>query len=329
MTDPASRVPRRTAFMGLVTTLAVGATTLAVGGFALSLYGVNLHRQAWLMKIEIFGPEPIGIFQADERFGWVHTPSAVGRHRLVPDFDVQYHIDASGHRVVPGTPSADAPVVLFLGGSFTFGEGVEDDEAYPAILQRQWPELRIVNTAVNGWGTVQALFALERALNNNDSIALIVYGHISHHRQRNYLRRSWLDLLMASEGRRNPYFEIENNRLIFRGLADPVQQGLPESPELIRREVQVTQTLIEKMAKTSRRRGIPFAVAYLPDGSQGVGLEVVARGAGPANVIDLRPLIDFDAIHFEHDPHPHAEGHREIAAELQRLLEPRLGDVIR
>ena len=314
----------RGAVMGLATMAVVGTATLAIGLFVLDLAGVDLYRQAWLAKVGIFGAEPIGIFKADERFGWVHAPSVTGRHRIVPDFDVEYHIDALGHRVVPGASGRDAPVVLFVGGSFTFGEGVEDHEAYPALLQRDWQNLKIVNAAVSGWGTVQALFALERELKIHDSIALVVYAHISHHRQRNYLRRSWLDLLMESEGRRNPFFEIIGSQLVFKGLADPVRNGLPDSHELALRESLITQALLKRMLNISAARAVPFVVVHLPDGSTKTELDILARGVGRDGVIDLRPRVDYNSIHFEHDTHPRPDGHLQIAEALRPLLNARL-----
>jgi hypothetical protein len=321
--------PRRTTLMGLLTVFLGSAIALFVAVVALALAGVDINRQAWLLKVAVFGPEPIGIFQADERFGWVNSPSATGRHRLVPDFDVEYHIDPLGHRLIPGEPPPAAPVAVFVGGSFTFGEGVADDEAYPAVLQREWPNIRVINTAVNGWGTTQAYLALERELEANDQILFVAYGFIGHHLRRNYLRKSWLEVLLDSEERRNPYYEIEGNRLVFKGLADPALNGLPEGPKLNRREALMTRILINIMAKRCAKRGIPFVVIYLPDGSQGRDIEMLSRSAGHESVIDLRPLFDFSELHFQHDIHLHPEGHRRVATALQPLLEARLPDAFR
>ena len=316
--------------MGLVTILLAGTAAAMIGLFTLDRLGMDVSRRLWLAKLAVFGPEPIGIWQLSDRFGWTHIPSATGRERIVPDYDVRYRIDPLGHRLVPGAPPAGAPVALFLGGSFTFGLGVEDSETYTANLQRAWPGLRVVNAAVHAWGTTQALLMLEDKLSGNDQIALVVYGFISQHPQRNYLRRSWLDTLSQWETRRNPYFEIDRDRIVFQGLAGPVRDGVPDSPELDRRELLMTRLLLRRMALLCADRNVPFVVIYLPDGTPipGPAFPVLVRAVGAEAVFDLRPLLNFSQLHFKHDYHLSPLGHSEVASKLLPFLEARLpGDL--
>ena len=70
----------------------------------------------------------IGIWRTDPVFGYAHVPSTEGHHVLPESFDVVYTIDGSGNRVTPRT-TAPLARILVLGGSFSFGHGVEDDEA--------------------------------------------------------------------------------------------------------------------------------------------------------------------------------------------------------
>ncbi len=104
---------------------------------------------------------------------------------------MRYRIDAYGHRVTPGAPEPGAPALIFLGASFTFGHGVEDDETYPALLQQRWPDLRIVNGATNGWGTTQALLSLDEHFEREPRIAGVVYAFITNHLVRNHRRKQW------------------------------------------------------------------------------------------------------------------------------------------
>ncbi len=314
----------------LITILLVAGMMISVSAFAVDLIGIDMSRQIWLLRVYVFGPEPVGIFRQDDVYGWTHIPSSVGRQRVVPDYDAIYHIDSLGHRRTPQPPPPGAPQVLFLGGSFTFGHGVNDTEPYPALLQRTWPDLKVVNAATNAWGTAQAYLALNDEFEKGEQTVLVVYAFITHHLQRNYLRKRWLDRLIDIGDRRNPYFELtRQGRLVFRGLADSERDGLPHSNELMEQEALITEKLIAAMAMRCAQRGVPFVVVILPDGTQTFGASIVKRGAGDQAVIDLRPLLDNNQIRYAHDIHLHPEGHREVADILRPLLEKRMAHLKR
>lgn len=77
------------------------------------------------------------------------------------------HTDGRGRRVArePGSPGADAPLLLVLGDSFAFGQGVEYEDSFVGQLARQLGDAhRVVNTAVGGHGPVQYRQILEAEL---------------------------------------------------------------------------------------------------------------------------------------------------------------------
>lgn len=308
---------RRMLALGLGAIAAVG---LLVGGFWI----LNIdERRLWQIERQLLGPEAIGIFEADARLGWRHVPGAEGRQREVPDFDVRYHIDAYGNRRVPGAPPPGAPALIFLGGSFTFGHGVADDETYPALLQQRWPELRIVNAATNGWGTAQALLVLDEHLARESQVAGVVYAFISNHVVRNHLRKEWLVAVDEMQGRRNSYFELSNEELVFKGLAGP-EQGVEASPEQVRHEKRITLALVRALATRCREAGVPFLVVYLPDGTRGAIAPLLSKVVGPERLVDLRPELRYGSLHFANDSHLRPEGHRQVAAALASTLSERL-----
>jgi hypothetical protein len=276
----------------LVTIILVSVTALATGLFALDASGIDLNRHLWLLKIKVFGNEPVGIFRDDDIYGWTHIPLSVGRQRVVPDYDVIYHIDSEGNRYTPLSPTPDSPEVLFLGGSFTFGHGVNDSETYPAVLQRDWPDLKVTNAATNAWGTAQAYLRLNDALATGKPPVLIVYGLISHHFQRNYLRKQWLDRLIEIGDRRNPYFTLtERSHPTFQGLANAERDGIENSRELFDQEILITEKLIETMARRCTQKGVPFVVVILPDGTKEFGAAVIKRAAGDRRRNRSSPFI--------------------------------------
>jgi hypothetical protein len=83
----------------------------------------------------------------------------VNRQRI---YDVSYTIGPDHFRVVPkANDTADACVLLF-GDSFTFGEGVKDDETFAAqIVALSGGRVAARNLAMTGWGPHQFLAGLQ------------------------------------------------------------------------------------------------------------------------------------------------------------------------
>ena len=79
-------------------------------------------------------------------------------------FDVTYSITPQGFRYIPGFDrfNASSALILFLGGSYAFGEGLDDDETLPYFLaaKTNWSQ-PILNLAFSGYGPHQMLRTLE------------------------------------------------------------------------------------------------------------------------------------------------------------------------
>ena len=78
-------------------------------------------------------------------------------------YDVKYTIDSNGLRVVP-PPKVAAPAssVLFFGCSFTFGEGLQDDQTVPySVGEQSGGRYAIYNFSFHGYGPNQMLAAIE------------------------------------------------------------------------------------------------------------------------------------------------------------------------
>ena len=108
-------------------------------------------------------PGAEALFEPDERLFWRLKPNlrdAPAAERL-PESEWPFRVstDADGRR---RTPSVDADeTALFLGDSCTFGIPVEDDEAYPAVVQSLISGLRAVNAGVPGYSAFQGRKLLE------------------------------------------------------------------------------------------------------------------------------------------------------------------------
>ncbi len=302
---------------------------VAVAGHFVKIGGERLNRKlvlkAWYMKNEWLGPAKIGIYHLDDTYGWRHIPSSSGRQFEPYGFNVKYHIDEKGNRVTKGT--YDLPKILVLGCSFTFGHGVEDNEAYPMLLSQNFTSNKVVNAATNGWGTVQAWLRLQEELAQNQDIRLVVYGFIGHHRHRNYRRQSWLDML-GKYGRQNVHVEAENGKIVQHGLSDKSRDGLADESVLVPKEKEVTQLLIAEMKAACDERGIPFLIAYLPDDKGHDFANEIVQTVGSEHFIDLRNSIDYASINNGVDGHPTADGHRQIAEQLAPILQKMLSQAM-
>ena len=90
--------------------------------------------------------------------GYLHTPNnalVISRR----DFHTVHHTDGYGFR--NAWPWPEKTNIVVLGDSLTFGYGVEDDEAWPALLGQALPQLRVINLGLIGAGPEQYLRVYE------------------------------------------------------------------------------------------------------------------------------------------------------------------------
>ena len=110
-------------------------------------------------------------------------------------YDVVYSIDSHGLRVTPAAKSTSAPAVLFFGGSFTFGEGVQDNESMPyQVGEMTGGKYQVINLGFHGYGPHQLLAALENHM--IDEIAsseprFVIYQALPTHVQRSAGLARW------------------------------------------------------------------------------------------------------------------------------------------
>ena len=134
--------------------------------------------EAYLISHEytppIFSP---GFWVRDEVLGWAPTrgmlvhafkagPAGLFHGPAGVVFDVNYTIDHNGLRVAPPYSKDDlAGTVLFFGCSFTFGEGIKDNETLPYQVGIQsGGRYRTFNFAFEAYGPAQMLAAIETGM---------------------------------------------------------------------------------------------------------------------------------------------------------------------
>ena len=257
----------------------------------------------------------VGIWQSDERYGYSHIPSSTGIHKTA-DYDVTYSIGPHQERVIPGQGDGDG-TVLFLGGSYTFGQGVADDAAYPAVLDRRyWSRWRVVNRAVLAWGTTHAMLVLEDTFASVSPPSAVIYGMIPHHITRNGDRRSWLQGL-ALYGFSSPHFTLVNGKPVYRGVVG-VEDGVADGPAVREEELALTEALLGAMHTMCEEKNVPFLVILLPCMSASAGWPPrLIRFIDEQKI----PSLDLSEMHldrFAGDEHPNARDHARIAEQIAR-----------
>jgi hypothetical protein len=156
-------------------------------------------------------------FKHDYYRGYAAHPNNRVKYKLVYKdrviFDVTYTIDEHGLRAQPELRpgrGGQVPSVLFFGGSFGFGEGLNDDESYSWLVGELSEEpLATHNFSFHGYGPQQMLSVLmhgkERGvLRKNEKVRLVVYQMIADHVSRAAVYKHW-DLS-------SPRFRLDSNQ---------------------------------------------------------------------------------------------------------------------
>lgn len=120
----------------------------------------------------------------DETIGYVPRPSsAVSRSHLDTGVRFRMYTDHRGARVdAPGQETPPHVKIVTVGGSYSYGHGVENEETFTSRLGRALG-VPVANLAFPSFGTVQSAVLLKRNLDLEPEI--VIYGFIADHLRRN------------------------------------------------------------------------------------------------------------------------------------------------
>jgi len=188
----------------------------------------------------------------------------------------------------PGESKSDTSNILFFGDSITAGYGVEQEQAYPAIIQNKidslgW-EFNAINGGLSGETSAGGLRRIDWMLRNS-SIDVFVLE------------------LGGNDGLRG--IEVESTRQNLQSIIDKVRDKFPDAriilagmqvpPNLGPRYTEAFKTMYTELARENDLPLIPF----------------ILEGAA------LDPeLMQSDDIH------PNAKGHRVVAENVWEVLKP-------
>jgi len=275
------------------------------------------------------------LHQPDADLGFAHRPGA--RVRAVREvegrvtYDVVYTIGADGLRVTP--PARGAKPVVFFGCSYTFGDGVDDDETLPAqLVAALGGQADVVNRAVGGYGSHQMLRALETGRAPIPPGAHVFYQGLGDHVRRVAGKAPWDDA--------GPRYELDGDGVRWTGpLHAPLVRPLRGIARVLARngilprrvfgyavsddERELFVRVVVRAAERVHAAGGRFTVIFwddTPDASTVADL-LAARGLEVWRMTALLPGVDRAPLFLPHDTHPGAEIHRLLAAAVAQRMQ--------
>ncbi len=261
-------------------------------------------------------------------------------------YSVTYTTDSSGYRVTPEPVNpADDTCLIFLGCSFTFGDGVDDEDSMPWQVAKI-SNRRSFNLGVSGYGPHHMLAAVEFDLLpdlQDCSRKVAVYQAIEDHVSR--------AAGVGSLGRVGPRYVIsDTGEVVYAGQFDEVSRetntntfwaGLFGKSYIYREyfvdrmwvgddEVELYLAIVAK-AKARLKQKFPelrFVVLYWDNSTRSHAVALDERLPAIADeyirVSDIIPDIQTNKAEWllYLDPHPNAKAHKALAEYLATRVTP-------
>jgi hypothetical protein len=226
-------------------------------------------REHWLRGRP--GPIPKKFVALDPELGWVPAPSLRGI-KLGP---ARIHTNAEGVRGRREIPreKGDATRIVAVGDSFTFGQCVNDDQSFPAQLERLLPGSEVVNLGVMGYGHDQALQRLRvHGLAYEPDVVVLGFHRMDVPRNR-----------LTFRDYAKPRFVLDGDGLELDNVPVPMPEAVLGSlrprlwnyvqigyDRLLRDRINVeerelTQAIVRQMGADARAAGARFVLVFLPE----------------------------------------------------------------
>ncbi len=311
------------------------------------------RKSQWRARRAAAGGDPYGFDEPDPELGWRLRPQADVRSVKPGSYDVAVRANDQGLRGAAPVPPEHPPGVLRIavfGDSQTFGEGVEDDQTFSALLGRGLPGVEVLNFGVHGYGTDQMLLRYE-VDGRRFRPDVVVLAFAWFHADRNstdfsFYAKPRFELDANGELRRaNGPIESPERFALAPPAADESPSPLADRSVLARwlwqrvrnlrdraelrttgRAWQLTRALVERFAAEVRDDGARFVLVDIDDDQPEASAEL-RRLAGILGVdfVEIGPLVRAaerggDTLRLPGDRHWNPAGHALVAAELRRRL---------
>ena len=204
-------------------TRAVLAISMVLSSFMLSLAMLEWMLRSWQRAIRQSDRMDAGLVLYDDFLGWRMASNWTGAHAHY-DFDVRYSTNFAGFRgaFVP-KGQHDKSAVAFVGDSFTFGLGVDDDETFVHLLSATGAQTHRahLNFGVIGYSTDQQLLMIQDDVLRFSPGAVFLVVYLGNDLFDNELAFP----LQAKQAK--PYFELVSGALELRNVPVPLETKSP------------------------------------------------------------------------------------------------------
>lgn len=294
------------------------------------------------------------IISYDPKIGFVPTPNNSATRTDSPTLSYHIYTDRRGARVSdPGDQSAEKLDMLFVGASFTWGHGVENEDTYAALVPRHL-HLASANLAMASYGTTQALQMLRRNIDSKPRtviypitsdqwgdnisacaptyypfcldcsyVALAANGSPEiRPPMTNGVRRTILQIQYEKQGLPPGQWIVHGADVILGRTLSRVARYEASDPRL---QMTAMEFLLSEMAKTTRAIGASLVLVYIPTGQQML--------PAPAQLPQLSQQLGFRFLDVTQsmrankaaslylpDGHPTKAGHALIAENIINFL---------
>lgn len=156
--------------------------------------------------------ERVKFWRYDELLGWAHNPGQRGRLNHI-DFSVEVVINSDGLRDDEYSLERNSKKrMLILGDSYGWGYGVNHDERFSEILERNHSVWEIINASMSGYGTDQQLLYLkQKGIFYKPDVVLLLF-HENDFENNIHKEQYWYY---------KPYFIFENRTLRLKNKPVP------------------------------------------------------------------------------------------------------------
>jgi len=225
----------------------------------------------------------------DDVLPYVSKPCYKGRMFLKGQFNVCLTTNNKGFR---GTKDVDikkpsnAIRVVFLGDSFVFGWGVDDDKVFTHILEERLngeKDVEVINAGVYGYDMAEYLVAFNRILKYDPNTIFLGFC-LENDFNFSISEKGSKELMAEKEDMGSHVRDIINNLHIITLIRDRLYITFPkirnimlslginnkrdiflkEYPESLNKLLAKTETALKHMNKVSKENGIDFIVLFIP-----------------------------------------------------------------
>ena len=179
-----------------------------------------LDPTPYFSDAEINNTEHGNLSVFDEMLGWKGAPGG-SEVFVTRNNRVQLSHNSQGFRDIEHSPGGrNAPAIVFLGDSFTWGYEVEFDQMFVNRLRGSFPQYEIFNLAHRGYGTDQSFLTFKK-WSTNRTLGLVVLMFSENDNGDNNA--------IVNYRKAKPRFEIRNNKLALTGVPILHRDSWPET----------------------------------------------------------------------------------------------------